>query len=82
MRFKVTVTEEMMTRAGRNPELVMLALCDVPMSPGDNVSKEYDFQRNQYVFSGQLPDTPEAERVVRMLTALAKGHPWTAPSGS
>lgn len=82
MRFKVTITVEMMTRADRHPELVMFALCDVPMGPDDYVTKEYDFARNWYVYSGQLPDTPEAERLVRMLTALAKGHPWAEPSAS
>lgn len=82
MRFKVTVTEEMITRADRHPELVMFALCNVPMDDDDYVTKEYDFACNWYVFSGQLPDTPEAERALRMLTALAKGHPWPEPSAS
>lgn len=83
MKFRVTVTEEMMTRATVPDWLVMWTLRRLPMDSDDNyVRKECDFARNWYVFSGDVPDTPEAERAVRMLTAIAKGHPLCGPSGS
>lgn len=76
MKFKVTVTEEALCRgpvfAWR--ELMMFRLCGLTLEEGHWVEWRYEVACNWTVFEGELPDTPEAQRAVTELMALAQGH--------